>query len=102
MKTIATLILTVAIALAIIAPAVAETSEVEAVVISLNIVNESEWRVSAVTEDGEEFAWYADNADGEYWHIGDIALLTMWYDEVIDVLYLGELTPVGVARWLGW
>lgn len=104
MKTIATIILTIAIACFIICPVCAdcEVHEEEALVISLNIANEGVWRVSAVTQDGEEFAWYADNADGEYWHIGDLVLMEIWHDEVIDVLFIGELTPVGASRWLGW
>lgn len=86
----------------------ADTYEVEAVVIEMKVAFADVWEMTAVTADGEKYGWFADNNDGEYWHIGDLALLTMLKgqteedDEVMDVILLGELTPVAVARWMKW
>ena len=110
--TIATIVTAVIIALCgcvmTVNAETAETYEVEAVVIEMKVAFADVWEVIAVTEDGEKYGWFADNNDGEYWHIGDLALLTMLKgqteedDEVMDVILLGELTPVAVARWMNW
>jgi hypothetical protein len=111
MKTIKTIIIATVIAVAIMIscacamPACAEgtdTHEVTGVVIAMNVAHADTWEITVLDEQGDEWAFYADNNDGEYWHIGDLVLMTMWKDEVVDVILLGELTPVGVARWMGW
>ena len=85
-----------------------DTYKVEGVVTEYHIAFPGVWEVVATTKDGDQFGWFADNDDGEYWHIGDLVLITMREcgreedDEVMDVLLLGELTPVGMARWLKW
>ena len=103
--TVITLVLILACGIAT-ASAESETYEVNAVVIEMRIVFPGVWEVIAVDERGEMWGWYEDNGNGEYWHIGDLARLTMLdlseEDEVMDVRLLGELTPAGVANWMGW
>lgn len=103
--TIATIALIFACGIAT-ATAEPETYEVNAVVIEMRIAFPGVWELIAVDKHGEKWGWYEDNGNGEYWHIGDLARLTMLdlseEDEVMDVRLMGELTPAGVADWMGW
>lgn len=107
--TITTIVLIFACGIAT-ATAESETYEVNAVVTEMRIAFPGVWEVIAVDERGKMWGWYEDNGNGEYWHIGDLARLTMLDlskehdedDEVMDVRLLGELTPAGVADWMGW
>lgn len=100
----------IACACAIPASAEGQTYEIDAVVIEMRIAFPGCWEVTAVDADGEMWTWFEDNGNGEYWHIGDLARLTMLdlsgereeEDEVMDVRLMGELTPAGVADWMGW
>ena len=108
--TVLTCAIMISCACAMPACAEAKTYEVDAVVTEMRIAFPGCWEVIATDERGEQWGWFADNADGEYWHIGDLVRLTMLdlsgeheeEDEVMDVILLGELTPVGVADWLNW
>lgn len=113
MKNVKIVVIATAITIALIlacgiatATAEPETYEVNAVVIEMRIAFPGVWELTAVDEHGEKWGWYEDNGNGEYWHIGDLARLTMLdlseEDEVMDVRLMGELTPAGVADWMGW
>ena len=105
---IATAIAIALIALCGIATATAETYQVEAVVTEIHIAFPGCWEAIATDNCGNRWGWFFDQEDGEYWQIGDLVQLKMLAgereedDEVMDVIQLGTLTPVGVAEWLGW
>lgn len=103
MKRLITITIIAIIALCAITPALAEVKQEKGVVMEIKMVSAELWEVSAITADGNIYAWYEDNADGEYWHIGDLVLMEMTEgEEITDVLLIRELTPVEVARWMQW
>ena len=106
--TIATIITTLLIALCGIATATAETAdtyELTAVVTGWERIGDTDLRlIECTTEEGNVWSFFDDE---EYWHVGDMVILTMWEcteaeedDEVMDVVRIGTLTAVGMAHFL--
>ena len=111
MKTLKIATIATAITLALITLcgiATAETYEVKAVVTEIDNAFETVWIATAKTANGTTCAWFFDKADGETWHIGDVALVTYFTcegeedDEVMDVTFIGVMTPAEIMRWLKW
>lgn len=77
-----------------------ETKAMCAVVTEKRIAFDNVYEICATTADGNIYAWYDDDAEA-HWRLGDYVLLIMMdYDEIIDVIMLGHLSPVGMAEWL--
>lgn len=91
---IATIITIVLIALC--SMACAETYTAEAVVMAKQSVSSDTWEVTAWMKDGNQFSWYDDD---EAIRIGDLFVLTMYNDEVIDVIRVDSLTPQETVHW---
>lgn len=114
MKNITAIITAIIIALcAMTATATADpyhhdTYTLTAVVTSMEVAFGTVWEVTATTADGDMYGWYSEQDEEEYWHVGDLVVLTMLdqsreheeEDEVMDVEYIDTLTPQAVARWL--
>lgn len=88
---------------------IACAEECVAVVTSIDLVRAELWEITATTQEGHELAFYADGGETGLWRIGDLVSLDLFFPsddwesaEVLDVTYLGTLSPVGVARWLKW
>ena len=69
-----------------------------------NIEGTDEWIITCTDKDGEEWAFYGEEEDA---HIGTMFNLLMWnmheeeeQDEVIEMYYEGEMTPVEMAHWM--
>ena len=76
-----------------------------AVVTSYERIEDSDlWVITCTDKDGNEWAFYGEDEDA---HIGNIFNLLMWNlgeteeeDEIVEVYYEGEMTPVELAHWM--
>lgn len=84
-------ILTIALILAcsFVIPASAEWAPVQTVVLGSEREGEL-WIVSCLAEDGNIWAFLDDEGD---WDVGDLCVLMMDGDEVVDVYWNGYLDP---------
>ena len=96
MKKVIALIIAL-IALSGVACAESDVYTAEAVVMAKQIAFSDVWEVTAQTKDGNQFSWFDDD---ETIKIGDLFILTMYNDEVIDVICIDSLTPQATASWL--
>lgn len=76
-----------------------------AVVTSYEKIEDSDlWVIVCADKDGNEWAFYGEDEEA---HIGNIFNLLMWNlgeneeeDEIVEVYYEGEMTPVELAHWM--
>ena len=91
---IATIITIIIISLCSVA--CAEIYTADAVVMGKQVVSSDTWEITAQMKDGNQFSWYDED---ETIRIGDLFVLTMYNDEVIDVIRVDSLTPQETAHW---
>lgn len=98
MKTlkISAIAIVIATIIALCSVAYADVYTAEAVVMGKQVASSDTWEITAQMKDGNRFSWYDDDKTIQ---IGDLFVLTMYNDEVIDVIRVDSLTPQETAHW---
>ena len=95
MKTL-TIVTIIALIIVLCSVAYADIYTAEAVVMGKQVASSDTWEITAQMKDGNQFSWYDDDKTIQ---IGDLFVLTMYNDEVIDVIRVDSLTPQETAYW---
>lgn len=74
----------------------AESVVLPSVVIECTETTEG-WLVACIDKSGDVWGFYEDC---EPWDIGDFALLTLYNDEVVEVMYICHLEGLDLILWL--
>ena len=74
-----------------------EYNTITTMVIDCEEIEDNLWVISCIAKDGNIWEFFEDV---EPWDVGDIAVLVMFNDEIIDAVYTEHLDIFDTLRWL--